>query len=143
MGADGSMGRPYQPLLDQVLETLGSHVLSAAYVPEGEPVTVGEPEGVHDPADHVEEGSGRVLLAVGSATAELVGQAGLNGYHAVVVKDRGADLTPLVAAERGGDRPAHRVRAAAVAAVGRAADDRDRRAGHGALPTPRWAWATC
>ena len=99
MGADGSMARPYQPLLDQVLETLGSHVLSAAYVPEGEPVTVGEPE-VHDPADHVEEGSGRVLLAVGSATAELVGQAGLNGYHAVVVKDRGADLTPLVAAAK-------------------------------------------
>ncbi|MFI7450276.1 PucR family transcriptional regulator [Nonomuraea sp. NPDC049714] len=99
MGADGSMARPYQPLLDQVLETLGSHVLSAAYLPEGAPVTVGEPE-VHDPADHLEEGAGRVLLAVGSATAELVGQAGLNGYHAVVVKDRGADLAPLVTAAK-------------------------------------------
>ncbi|MFI0421066.1 PucR family transcriptional regulator [Spongiactinospora sp. 9N601] len=93
------MARPYQPLLDQVLETLGSHVLSPAYVPEGEPVTVGEPV-VHDPADHIEPGSGRVLLALGSATPGLVRQAALEGYGALVVKDRGGDLVPLVAAAK-------------------------------------------
>lgn len=95
---DGSMARPYQPHLDQVLQTLGTHVLSPAYLPEL-PLTVGEPV-VHDPDDSLEERPGCVLLAVGSraadaATLDLVRQAGAHGYHAVILKDRGARLDPL------------------------------------------------
>lgn len=38
---DGSMARPYQPSLSQVLETLGGDVLSSAYVPDDRHLTVG------------------------------------------------------------------------------------------------------
>lgn len=97
---DGSMARPYHPPLSQVLETLGSHVLSAAYAPDVAAITLAEPI-VHDPDDPLDERPGCVLLAVGSRvtspeTHDLVRRAAGLGYHAVVVKDRGADLGPLV-----------------------------------------------
>ncbi|MEV0381578.1 helix-turn-helix domain-containing protein [Nonomuraea sp. NPDC050643] len=97
---DGSISTPYHPPLSQVLETLGSHVLTAAYAPDGEPLALGEPI-VHDPDDPLDERPGCVLLAVGSRVAgedthDLVLQAARLGYHAVVVKDRGADLSPLI-----------------------------------------------
>ncbi|WP_240778126.1 amidohydrolase family protein [Nonomuraea basaltis] len=97
---DGSMTVPYHPPLRQVLETLGGHVLSAAYAPDGEAVTLREPI-VHDPEDPLDERPGCVLLAVGARVTspdahDLVRQAARLGYHAVVVKDRGADLGPLV-----------------------------------------------
>ncbi|MEV2270818.1 PucR family transcriptional regulator [Nonomuraea africana] len=97
---DGSMRRPYRPPLSQVLETMGSHVLSAAYLPADGSITVGEPV-VHDPDDPLGERPGCVLLAVGARvsgqeTRDLVRQAAGLAYHAVVVKDRGADLGPLI-----------------------------------------------
>ncbi|MGI5290534.1 PucR family transcriptional regulator [Nonomuraea polychroma] len=97
---DGSMTVPYHPPLRQVLETLGGHVLSAAYAPDGEAVTLREPI-VHDPEDPLDERPGCVLLAVGARVTspdahDLVRRAARLGYHAVVVKDRGADLDPLV-----------------------------------------------
>lgn len=60
---------------------------------------------MHDPDDSLEERPGSVLMAVGSrvtspATLELLRQAGRQAYHAVVVKDRGADLAPLIEAAR-------------------------------------------
>ncbi|SEF96878.1 DNA-binding transcriptional regulator, PucR family [Nonomuraea solani] len=98
--SDGSISTPSHPPLSQVLETLGGHVISAAYAPDGEPLALGEPI-VHDPDDPLDERPGCVLLAVGSRVAgedthDLVLQAGRLGYHAVVVKDRGADLGPLI-----------------------------------------------
>lgn len=100
---DGTMASPYRPPLGQVLETLGSHVLSAAYVhdvnaPIGEPV-------VHDPDDQLDDGPACVLLAVGARpsspeTRDLVLQAAARNYHAVVVKDRGAELGELIATAR-------------------------------------------
>ncbi|GAA3579593.1 helix-turn-helix domain-containing protein [Nonomuraea rosea] len=97
---DGSISSPYHPPLSQVLETLGSHVLTAAYAPGGEAITLGEPI-VHDPDDPLDERPGCVLLAVGSRVAgqdthDLVRRAARLDYHAVVVKDRGADLGPLI-----------------------------------------------
>ncbi|MEU8109079.1 PucR family transcriptional regulator [Nonomuraea muscovyensis] len=96
---DASMTRPYRPPLAQVLQTLGSHVLSAAHLPGDGSLTVGEPV-VHDPDDPLEERPGCVLLAVGSGAdaRDLVRQAAALSYHAVVVKDRGTDLGPAVEA---------------------------------------------
>ncbi|MBB2912812.1 hypothetical protein FHS43_004107 [Streptosporangium becharense] len=101
---DASMVRPYRPPLSQVLRTLGRDVVSTAYLPGDPHLTVGEPV-VHDPDDPLEERPGCVLLAVGAraaspATRELLLRAGRHGYHAVVVKDRGADLAPLIEAAR-------------------------------------------
>ncbi|GAA2880165.1 helix-turn-helix domain-containing protein [Streptosporangium fragile] len=101
---DASMMRPYRPPLSQVLRTLGGDVLTAAYLPGDPHLTVGEPV-VHDPDDPLEERPGCVLLAVGARAAspaarELLRRAGRHGYHAVVIKDRGAELAPLIEAAR-------------------------------------------
>ncbi|GLW99424.1 helix-turn-helix domain-containing protein [Microtetraspora sp. NBRC 16547] len=100
---DGTMARPYRPPLGQVLETLGSDVLSAAHVPDAG-LPIGEPV-VHDPDDQLEDRPACVLLAVGARPSapeahELVRQAGARNYHAVVIKDRGADLGELIDAAR-------------------------------------------
>ncbi|MFD0664865.1 PucR family transcriptional regulator [Thermocatellispora tengchongensis] len=60
---------------------------------------------MHDPDDPLAERDGAVLLAVGARadsreSADLVRLAAARGYRAVVVKDRGADLGPLLAAAR-------------------------------------------
>ncbi|WP_113700860.1 PucR family transcriptional regulator [Nonomuraea lactucae] len=98
---DGSMTLPYRPPLSQVLETLGSHVLSAAHLPGDGSATVGEPV-VHDPDEPLDERPGGVLLAVGARAdaRDVVLRAARLSYHAVVVKDRGADLGPLIEAAR-------------------------------------------
>ncbi|MEV5894301.1 PucR family transcriptional regulator [Nonomuraea fuscirosea] len=101
---DASMTIPYHPPLRLVLETLGGDALSAAYVPDGAAITLGEPI-VHDPDDPLDERPGGVLLAVGArvadpATHDLLRRAARLEYHAVVVKDRGADLAPLIESAR-------------------------------------------
>ncbi|MEU0481783.1 helix-turn-helix domain-containing protein [Streptosporangium sp. NPDC006013] len=100
---DGTMAHPYRPPLRQVLEMLGSHVLSAVHVPHAD-LPIGEPV-VHDPDDPLDERPACVLLAVGARpsapeTLELVRLAGARNYHAVVIKDRGAELGELIDAAR-------------------------------------------
>ncbi|MEU6412898.1 helix-turn-helix domain-containing protein [Microbispora sp. NPDC046933] len=96
---DGTMARPYRPSLGQVLETLGSHVLSAVHAPDV-CLPIAEPV-VHDPDDQLDDRPGGVLLAVGARpsapeTRDLVRLAGAHDYHAVVIKDRGGELGELI-----------------------------------------------
>ncbi|MGI5490275.1 PucR family transcriptional regulator [Microtetraspora malaysiensis] len=100
---DGTMAHPYRPPISQVLETLGPHVLSAVHVPDAD-LPIGEPV-VHDPDDHLEDRPACVLLAVGARpsapeTRDLIRLAAVSNYHAVVVKDRGAELGELIEAAR-------------------------------------------
>ncbi|GAA0977526.1 helix-turn-helix domain-containing protein [Acrocarpospora macrocephala] len=100
---DGTMTRPYRPSIAQVLETLGPHALSAVHVPDAA-LPIGEPV-VHDPDDQLDDRPACVLLAVGARpsapeTRDLVRQAATRNYHAVVIKDRGADLGELADAAR-------------------------------------------
>jgi hypothetical protein len=101
---DGAMVRTYRPRLGQLLETVGSHVLSAPYVPAEVDLRVVEPV-VHDPDDAMAERPDGILLAVGvrtasSAASVLVREARRNCYSAIVFKDRGTDLTGLIATAR-------------------------------------------
>lgn len=100
---DATMASPYRPPLGQVLETLGTHTISTAYVPDPS-IPIGEPV-VHDPDDQFDDRPGCVLLAVGARpsapeTRDLVRQAAAGNYHAVVIKDRGAELGELIATAR-------------------------------------------